>query len=77
MLVEEVQRMMSQDEVDDWFDELQVHVWWRFDDAQGINEGVRIGCQDPIDFFQLFLNDELVSLIVDETNRYVGSKDPM
>ncbi|KAK5973734.1 hypothetical protein GCK32_010462 [Trichostrongylus colubriformis] len=30
-------------------------------------------CDNPIDYFQLFLNDELLNLIVMETNRY-GSK---
>jgi hypothetical protein len=63
------------DDSDSWSDTVTVHDSWNFDDSWGTDPRILAGCYDPIDFYCLFLNADVLNLIVDETNRYGQGKD--
>ncbi|XGW33830.1 hypothetical protein V3C99_017916 [Haemonchus contortus] len=52
-----------------WSSDISPHDPWIFSGSCGPDDEV-LSCQEPIDFFELFLNDEILDLIVKETNRY-------
>ncbi|XGW22794.1 hypothetical protein V3C99_005202 [Haemonchus contortus] len=47
---------------------------WEFTQQQGPSNAMSM-CSAPIDFFQLFIDDNLLTLIETETNRYGWHKD--
>lgn len=47
---------------------------WIFEDKCGLSEEAE-NCAEPIDFYQLFIDDELIQLVVDETNRYAEEQN--
>ncbi|EPB65791.1 hypothetical protein ANCCEY_15137, partial [Ancylostoma ceylanicum] len=63
-----------EDAGDGWFHDIAIQNRFRFDDVHGVSYHVQNNCKEPIDFYKLFLNDETLSLIVRETNRYGCSK---
>ncbi|XGW33875.1 hypothetical protein V3C99_017952 [Haemonchus contortus] len=52
-----------------WSSDISPHDPWIFSGSCGPDDEV-LSCQEPIDFFELFLNDEILDLIVKETKRY-------
>ncbi|VDD85673.1 unnamed protein product [Enterobius vermicularis] len=59
----------------DWKEAVQKFERWKFNDSSGLNYAAVKGCREPIDFYDLFVNEDLLGLIVKETNRYAFSKD--
>jgi hypothetical protein len=60
------------EEEETWVEDATTHDRFAFTEECGIHADVQ-SCEVPIDYFQLFLTDELLNLIVAETNRY-GTK---
>jgi hypothetical protein len=66
----------EEDTEDVWDELIQKQDRWPFADASGINFDVVGGCKDPVDFYRLYVDDELINFVVDETNRYGNQKNP-
>ena len=66
----------SIEEEDIWSEAIQKPDRWPFTDTSGIDFDAIVGCNEPIDFYQLYVDDELINFIVDETNRYGHQKNP-
>lgn len=57
-------------------DDVRESYRWPFTDMSGINFDAVVGCNEPVDFYRLYVDDALISFIVDETNRYGHQKNP-
>ncbi|VDO56601.1 unnamed protein product [Haemonchus placei] len=57
-----------------WISDVEADTRWDFTQQHGPNNAVSM-CSAPIDFFQLFIDDNLLTLIGTETNRYGSHKD--
>ena len=64
------------EEEDVWSEVIQKPDRWPFTDTSGINYDAIAGCNEPIDFYRLYIDDKLINLIVNETNRYGYQKNP-
>jgi hypothetical protein len=62
-------------EEDIWSEAIQKPDGWPFADTYGISVNAIVGCNEPIDFYRLYVDDELINFIVDETNRYGHQKN--
>ncbi|EYB97365.1 hypothetical protein Y032_0141g2228 [Ancylostoma ceylanicum] len=60
---------------DEWCDDIVVRNRWPFEETHGVHDDVASNCKAPIDFFKFFLNEEVLELVVRETNRYGCSKN--
>ncbi|KAL6728531.1 hypothetical protein Aduo_010297 [Ancylostoma duodenale] len=60
---------------DEWCDDIVIRNRWPFSDSHGVHDGVAGNCKAPVDFFKLFLNEEVLELVVRETNRYGYAKN--
>lgn len=58
-----------------WSGDIEANDNWSFDDECGFNTKFLEGCFEPIDFFELFFNRDIIGLIVVETNRYGSEKN--
>ena len=58
---------------DIWSTRIQKPVRFKFSDTFGITNAAN-NCHEPINFYQLFVSDELLEFIVHETNRYGNQK---
>lgn len=63
------------DAADEWCGNIVVRNRWAFSDSYGVHETILNNCKEPIDFYKLFLNDEVLELIVRESNRYGYSRN--
>ena len=63
------------EEDEEWSTNVITHDSWVFNDAWGINTSILEKCNEPIDFFCQFFNEEVIDLIIHETNRYAMQKD--
>ena len=63
-------------EEDIWDEEVRESYRWPFTETSGINYDAVAGCSKPIDFYRLFVDDEMINFIVNETNRYGCQKNP-
>ena len=61
---------------DFWDEDVRESYRWPFTDISGINYDAVAGCSEPIDFYRLFVDDEMINFIIDETNRYGCQKNP-
>ncbi|XGW33652.1 hypothetical protein V3C99_017788 [Haemonchus contortus] len=59
---------------DEWISDAEVHDEFVFSQQVGPYDCVH-SCREPIDFYELYLNGEMLSLIVGETNRQGKAKD--
>nr|CDJ89589.1 similar to piggyBac-derived 2 (AGAP012114-PA) [Haemonchus contortus] len=59
---------------DEWISDAEVHDDFVFTQQVGPYDCVH-SCHEPIDFYELYLNGEMLSLIVGETNRQGRAKD--
>ena len=65
----------SGDESDaSWSDTAMPHDGWTFTSKCDPDDGV-FNCMEPIQYYELFLNSEMLDLIVLETNRYGKEKN--
>ncbi|EPB78763.1 hypothetical protein ANCCEY_02153 [Ancylostoma ceylanicum] len=64
-----------EDAEDEWFDDISIKNRFPFTDSHGVNSNVISSCREPIDFYNLFLNESVLELMVCETNRYGSSKN--
>nr|CDJ96424.1 similar to piggyBac-derived 2 (AGAP012114-PA) [Haemonchus contortus] len=67
----------SEDEgsMDSWTSDIGEHNRFTFDEDYGVHGDV-FSCGEPIDFFKLFLYDDIMDLITAETNKYGNAKLP-
>ena len=63
------------DDTDTLSDTVTAHDTWNFDDGGGTDPGILARCKDPKVFYCLFLDANVLCLIVDEINRYGQGKD--
>ncbi|PIO58319.1 hypothetical protein TELCIR_20248 [Teladorsagia circumcincta] len=56
-----------------WLDDAQPNNRWTFNEPTGIHQDVEL-CQTPLDFYELFLSEELLELIATQTNIYGHQK---
>ena len=56
-----------------WESEFEAYDRWNFNEDSGCHDDV-LKCVEPIDYYQLFLNDEVLEIMVTETNRYGKKK---
>ncbi|EYC44345.1 hypothetical protein Y032_0464g1930 [Ancylostoma ceylanicum] len=59
---------------DGWTEEVTAHDKWVLNECSGISDDVLENCKEP--FHHLFSNDDVLNLIVQETNKYAQAKDP-
>lgn len=72
---EEENELLSDVESEDsWKSGALSHDIWTFNSLAGPHDILE--CLQPIDFYILFLIDELLNLVVNETNNYGRTKDP-
>ncbi|XGW30112.1 hypothetical protein V3C99_009266 [Haemonchus contortus] len=56
-----------------WCDDVQKHDrWTALADEYDMECSASSDCVEPVDFYKLFLNDDILGLIVEETNRYAS-----
>uniref|UniRef100_A0A914WRT8 PiggyBac transposable element-derived protein domain-containing protein n=1 Tax=Plectus sambesii TaxID=2011161 RepID=A0A914WRT8_9BILA len=60
----------------EWEETVESFNRWNFMDVSGLNYGLLEDCKEPNDFYELFVNEDIFELIVQETNRYAMAKDP-
>nr|XP_047143975.1 piggyBac transposable element-derived protein 4-like [Hydra vulgaris] len=66
----------SDDGSEEWSKNVQKPLRWDFDDGTaGMNMDMVMDCKEPVDYYNLFMNNELIDFIVEETNRYGPTKD--
>ncbi|EPB69401.1 transposase, IS4 family [Ancylostoma ceylanicum] len=59
-----------------WSSEIKRPSRWAFSEQNaGINFAMLMDCKSPVDYCNLFVDDEVIDLIVNETNRYGATKD--
>ncbi|KAK5966407.1 hypothetical protein GCK32_017669 [Trichostrongylus colubriformis] len=58
---------------DSWDSEVQAHDRWVFGENCSCHDDVFV-CVDPIDFYRLFFNDQVMDIVVTETNGYGKKK---
>ncbi|XGW07233.1 hypothetical protein V3C99_017064 [Haemonchus contortus] len=65
----------SEDEgsMDSWTSDIEEHDRFTFDEDYGVHADV-FSHGEPIDFFKLFLDDDIMDLITAETNKYGNAK---
>src|SRR6185295_1908841 len=56
------------DSVESWKSQCQIHDSWNFQGSHKIDATV-LDCQTPSEFYKLFLNKDILALIVEETNK--------
>uniref|UniRef100_A0A914WQF7 Uncharacterized protein n=1 Tax=Plectus sambesii TaxID=2011161 RepID=A0A914WQF7_9BILA len=66
----------NSDQDDEWEETVESFNRWNFTDVSGLNYGLLEDCKESIDFYELFVNEDIFELIVQETNRYAKAKDP-
>jgi hypothetical protein len=62
-------KCMNQEQDGDWFEVKGVQQMFNFDSNQEIQNAVPDVCQGPEKFFELFVDDEVIEIMVRETNR--------
>ena len=70
---EEEELESDTDSVESWKSESQIHDPWNFQGKHEIDASVLV-CRTPSEFYKLFLNGDILALIVEETNRYGRTK---
>lgn len=59
---------------DEWATNIRPPEQWGFEMQSGINPEVLLQCQEPNDFYLLFLNDEILKLVAEHTNNHGKTK---
>lgn len=60
---------------DNWSSTIKTHNEWAFKEHAGVNYEMILNIKDPLEFFQLFFTEELLNVVVTETNKYGTQRD--